>query len=876
VLKNIILSFLSLTIIFSIPLTLHAQDTLFHVDEPITGKVLKEADHRSPYFTNYILQDIAVGEMQDISDVNIRLETSRQLILYRLTDSTYRLVQILSDLQVNPLIYKSGNISGLLYPSIAHFTYVLSDSSGLDVRKVLLKHLITQGTPSVSYFEFTLFEPAIITGSNLIESEWIYIEEDYAVFREGLLKINDLHAAIYFLEELLEPVSLEFPDELPFMDQYIGYLELERIIRIIDEKDFDKLEGIEPGLMNQYLVQIDLAKRYLRRLETFVDQQLLMGNFPTLQEVEQGAGKWVDRMDGYFLRGINIDHQYTHFYSMLIVRDLLPEVITHERARLDSLHQLHRNTYYTDLIFEPLINAMYYRFLEKSEDYLSKDDFQKAKTFLDKALLLCNMASLSDGCAEGISLSDSVGDGFAGAYAGIIRKALDKNNIRIAEEYLLEMYEKSLVFNNDTLVNMLRDDLRRHLIIESAGHMASGEYRKSLEELAKAEKYNHQPDQDSLNDLPGYSRMDLYDSISATGFNQIEQLVADGDLFNADLLLDYPDSLLKDVTIQEIEVFLMRSRYKYYQDRGDNYLKIGAYSTALRGYLFVYELKLKNGVYDTSLLEKITNLATPLAIDRLNRVDSCNALLDFQCALNVLDEALHIMIAYHLLADPYVDSIYQAKVALIESRECLYKEKDLDGMMQQAYRFMDDQLYQSALKVVNEILSEVEGLERCAIKFDSVIIVREDLLVVNEYLGMIDSLNNIGDHGSYVNYALALDTYYDDHPQELATFDHQFTLQLVIKEGNYGLLAELLTHYMETGNNRRALEALWAMRDAGLESRDLRDQQDELGRQFADADFRAKTGKNRHILLNEYTRNYEWFGAFRKGYLERWEDLEGE
>jgi len=81
---------------------------------------------------------------------------------------------------------------------------------------------------------------------------------------------------------------------------------------------------------------------------------------------------------------------------------------------------------------------------------------------------------------------------------------------------------------------------------------------------------------------------------------------------------------------------------------------------------------------------------------------------------------------------------------------------------------------------------------------------------------------------------------------------------------------------METGNNRRALEALWAMRDAGLESRDLRDQQDELGRQFADADFRAKTGKNRHILLNEYTRNYEWFGAFRKGYLERWEDLEGE
>ena len=862
-----------------------AQDTTFR--EIIPEKVTFSYDNANGAddYRNPILRDLSLSLQEPLKSISFTLRYDRETVLTRRELITYELTNTLHTPYIDPFIYRSMDISGVLPPGSAELLFSIKDISGIEVRRVKLNYLFNDTTAINQEVRSRFVLPeSFETGEvALVETKWTFSRKDYEKFRKGVNRVDDYYAAGNLLNDLVGDYQDEFPDDPGFMQQVAWYLELNRALSIIDRQIYpgEKVTGTEAEKL--YTGSSGLARRYMTRMKTLSEQQLLQGYLPDPSEIRKKASLLAGMHNEYFLLAEQTDHRYTTYYSSFAEIESIGELITEPwSGMLPDGHDNYINWkgQYRVLYLTGLLDS----YLDHYYKYDSLQDYYRALVFLQNASMVYSKLLDPPYEVDFNHLFTKTERGMVNAYKRIIDKALETKNLYIADVYFKELLNRLKMSGGypkfDTLLDYYSSELAYSYLEKSGQLNYGGNAGEALVFLDMAEDLCMYEGLCLPDTLPAF-RKDL-DSLKAVArADKIMEHLEAGEVMKAGMELDELRKLRPGSEIYEqlYDTFSI-AKYHYYANIGDKYMIFDEYWYALRAYF------LASGYYSflsdaekELLMEKIRTALKPVMLADLNYITPERAENEYGESLKKF-RSVELFYRDYFMQDhrenyPEIDSLLEVKSMLLESSRCSFVKKTVDSLYKHSGKMLSDNNYPQARRELQKAIGNIDESPDCNIDIYPLESRLERIARIETYHEMLDGLASEHHDSLFVIRSFNIDSFYREN--ELGDYikGHTSTLGRVISSEDEGLMSALLDYYSETAGDRQALEVLWGMRESGIRSKDLRIYQTEMGNRLAESDFEKNVDIDPYIRVNEYTLNYSFFKELRRAYLQHWAELSG-
>lgn len=860
---------------------LHSQDTLYLATSEHSRSFTYNGDDDPSNYKNHMLRDLSLTLKIPLRELGFSINYEHSAILIEYPGETYTLINRIAGVTAEPFMYRDMDISGVMLPGRAGMLHSIRDTSGIEVRRVRTDCLLSDSVSGIytAVDTFYLAEPFLVGDITAMEMEWTFSRKDYQRFREGVNQVDDYYAAGNLLDDLVGKYKHEFPADPGFMEQIANYLELKRVLRIIEQQENPGSKASGTAAEKLYQESASLAGRYMTRMKTLAEMKLREGYLPDSARMKEHASEIVDKHENYFFLAEETDHRYTTYYSSFATLGSVGESVSGPwRGLLPEDHDNFEawTGRYQDLYLEGMVNS----YLEKYFFYDSVQDYYRALTFLQNASKVYSRLYEPSFMIDFDGLFTQTERGMVNAYRRIIDRALEANNLYIADVYFKELTNRLKMSGGypkfDTLLNIYSSELA-YIYLERSGQLNfGGNAGEALVFLDMAEDLCTFEGLCLPDTLPAF-RKNL-DSLRAVDkSDKVLEYLGKGEVLRAEIelgdlrMLDAGQSLHR-----ALYPLFAAAKSDYYVEIGDRYMLFDFHTGAIRAYVLAtgfcnYLPDIRCGAINFKLAEA----AKPFIAGILGRIDEDLAEFDYQGALDHYQRAEKYYEQFININDKELILLFAHKEQLIESSRCSEVDKAAERKYRQVLEYIQNGMHKEARKELEDLRMLLAANSDCHLdtaNFESAGTAIEKL---RGYAERLEALKAEDSAAMFVARSFELDRYYEDEAISAYNVSHVPTLNRVISSENPELLEALLARYSKTANDEESLAILWEMKDEGLKAKELKGYQAELGRRLAVSDFRVNPKKEPYISVNEYTRNYSFFKDFRRAYLDRWAELSG-
>jgi len=844
------------------------------------------------YISNLIVRDIAFGEQKGFSEINIIYST---ILKYNILDYSIGSYTVNGEFvagRVQNAIYKGFNLSDVLKPAHASLNLTVRGPFDDVIREIFIDDvsLISDESDFSRSFQTGWLNPEELK-FDISGIEFSYDNPAYENFKDRVLLINNYYAALSFIDIFLENLNDNyFGSSTSLIENYFQYLELQRLIRHIESYCFLNRLDLQSNDPGDFIIKTDYLRRQGIRYTTLLKKQI--AETPVYCRNNNSLNFYLDRFyggwDWYYELMYEADHDYRLFYEKLIRYNLDIGLLGKEYSHLNSLYKLCSVSNAAITANNAFISGLLLKFRAEAINSLENDDHTKALNILYNAKSICDILPgfLFPESME--MLIDSAESGIKHAYIEIGQKALLANNLQMAEQYL----DKSMSFSerktddylNEENSNELLDTVAKCYYELGIQSCMDKRYDEGLEYFQSTrnilEKYSKEINGIRPDSVSNVARNCLYNDYihrASSAIDSRHYSVAEEYLIRADELADqYPDNILYYESTGEMYQQIYQYKYTEAFDAGIYFMSSIDYEAA--AYKFLVALFWEKS-YDLEPISEIDSLlkvtGRSFIYDMISEIGESIEYDDLDYTLKLMSDIRNEQKRYGLQHDEFINKRMIELSELLQLKTCKDVRSEFDGLIIHADDLRNNGEYHKADENLDEALKVIADNENCTMDNEEVLRRKKQLqplIYYKEQLDAIDALA-ISDFDSYVNSYNELEQYFGK--RKLGASGARFEIISVysLKFDFTELHLNLLSMFISKQDWRNALIILQKLFTLKVNENQLRAEQELIGKNIAGIDYPEYKDRDPHYLINDYTKNFNWFRYFREAYLQRWLEL---
>jgi hypothetical protein len=871
-----------------------AQDTVFLTREKVCHEIRFHHEDRSVYSnSNRIILHLAA--FYDISPYRLFFNIcfNREIaVISRPERNPLLVIRIQDPVMTNHQLYRAFPVSDVLLPDRFSCTpglYGLPDSTLL--KEFLPENPETNLLPGeMIVYNLPVFEEDLhrIRLSDLVLS---YDEEAFLRFHERIETINDYYASSSLLDSLLylaESTDLRAPVTLPV--SYINTMEICKVMNLLTARNFTGKLGLGENDPCNYREKFMFLDKFSRSVMMTIEGQL--GAFVTTGSPDETGyltDYFISRIEGYIdqtnrMNGIRggIFQEYldTYFTNPVFADDdrifgSLCRWLKPEESYGDAVSAISSDVWIAlrDRAFE-MIHA------ERYADAIQLLRF--TGSFMDHNPCLSDTLSVSEIMAHAVT-------GVYSSYLGIAESCIDREKFFMAENYLAHARDYADQYGglirSDSAMKKLSQKLFDKQMSGCLATLDEGSYEGALECFRMFE-LSHPAD--IINPLTG--TLDSLKNRAMTGwYYQYRARVLEGhNKEDRDMTLAYYDSasvmgrnLKVDSVIcrdtLDLYRLVMPIRYRDLAERGSRHYILHKYEEAYQTLSLAFRFAGEPGTGTYPELDSIYR--ETLKHHFLNDISMATGMIwqdRIDQARSYIDSIGRVLEVNRFEDDPDLAKAVIKYRRKIDAHLCSKFLEEAEILITRAGRNTERGMFDKAVSQYGEARLIIQKNPACLIRIEGLDDTIGKYIPAAWYQEIQKRAEQYSSAGKYSeSFRMLVDNERFYREKDLSRLNVPFVpvYQFVRSSGKIPLAAEAVKYYTCTGNPGEGYEYLILLRLAGVNAKDIRGIQEDLGRETARRDFPGMNNANPVDLAGRYTGGNRWFAGFQRGYISEWKHL---
>lgn len=823
---------------------------------------------------NKVLNQLALAHLKIPEKTTLHYDFAwRVNINYSQNDSLFVMMDIRTLGFRGDYKIKDFDISHLLMPANYNITLTVKDQRLETIIEKREWFVLDEGMVRLATFPDSLWSDGLTV--SLKFNEISYSDSDYRKLELELSAIRDYYASGSLLETLTDRIQQKRKETKSLEEAFNLYVTGSKGLYLIDQS-FNLPSVTVPGIDPLTIApKLKILSYSFNEYTEFIRQQslqLFTGNI--YQKLAQG---YINSITGANLLSRNVDYYSSPFYYRLYSNSITASQVAKTGNILGA--EARRRMYKRpDMATLSRYIMVYY--LEEGDKLLRENRYQEAVDLLSGALKFRNNIphrQLSDTLDGRLAKARN---GLMLSYAEIIRKALDKNLVSLAENYLneVENYMIKYRITNDEARQFEEVYLRMASIHTQLGNnaLSRADYQGALSEFTKAlENLNGNQNATRVNAESGLqvAVRQLYNKhidsafalMSAGRLMEAEMALQRGEDFGAGFSSFYPDK----VAVQEIRYGIAFRRYNQLMavaepSSTDNAFDKVSLLIQARELLTEYhipdELRLDSIIYRAGM---------PVVKSVFNKGKAEYWSSEPDSALVYMKKANDLAIRLGLERYPEVGQEYGQLHTLVGETVCNKAKGQYNSLMNQATGLFRENKYNEGIELLNKARELVYEKATCGLttlplnqltekyqnplKWNKLVIEAFNNLQQKNYREAAELIQKAEDIYSYYH----LDTL---HIANVGYYD------LAMKSEDKELIKHACGYLISRSKPDQAFLLLDRLRLLGSTTEETGDLQEAVARNLGNRDIAETPDLNVRLMIDNYTKGDKFYTRFVQVY----------
>lgn len=869
--------------------------------QQIISTTTQKVDFRIPYRPsggeafvsgNSILREMAKDVLREPWLVQIRITCELGLAVIQ-DDEQHKLIISLIDPGVDgDTVYRRFPVGDVLFPS--QITMKLrwanrADTSGF-VEETLTLRSISRADSMICSLAVASFNPMVDT-LMVRETEFFYDSLALLTFIERLDLIHDYYASVLLLDSLQKfttDLPLDIAGLLPY--HYLKVEELSSVIRRIDSRDFEGRllrNAFDPaGLMRKYQQMF----RHSRSLVfNFIDETHKIGAIPWDVDADRLASYITSRVLSYIQRSFLMDQQQGRIFDDCLEHFFDQSAFPPEKnigaVLLAKMYPDARQ----DTTMQYVSRRIYASYRTAAQNLMDQNQYAAAFSMMENGHRFIIENPFLSGTIPDEVIQSKAAEGIWNSYIGIASTCISNHNYHLAETYLSKADQYALSHEK-----YIRSDSSYQAVFSRLFFLRNADCDQLLNQKRYAEALDCYHQFENAYPACNLARINTVleekKSMARLGLGNLSANLSKDALKRKepDTALYYYEqarALREETTVTETGAVNLDSlapvmagiKFRQLFQEGATALEKRQYTLAV------------------TLLKEGKSLAEKYRIDRNREFDSIyRRSMKYYLIVN-LSAAQKKIWANHfdsakaalrrtetagfslgLGGDPDFMAALEHYKGKIREQQCRNLTDSVDLRMIRAGRNIMLRNFVNALVNFQEALSFSSGMPECDIADTPI---RDTLSKYGAAAAYQQKLANIRANvasGNYTDAVIELDENmqaFQNHQLERLGIRIENIFDFIQARNNPYLTEKAISFYFARNEFRETLRYLLLARSQGLPAKNVSKFQEQLGLNFAQADYLKEPKNEPELVLANHIPADDWFNIFRKTFITAWNRL---
>ena len=872
---------------------LFAQEVIFKKTKVRHQTIMYGTDR----INNSIITTIAKGNEQ--STGSIEIDFSFKLTKKIVQTQTENIIKVLiNNIELeNHLEYKQFPINEYLFPSKISFNLKYFKN---DVQQQIFNY------NKINLFEGKIVEEKLLLPEVLEENleknpkysfkivklQLFYNENDKKLLDKYVLMINK-----YYENSNIILNKLSFYDDI-IIDEMV-LREIDDLNLIFDYRDI--------ATENEDFVLSVKQQDFFKELPlNSIDPEYFINNLTVLQEnsikLKNICNNIINNLDAiYYDRGIVMlsrnDINMAEFYfnkSISYNENFAPAhyqiaQINYNTGNYEKALEIIMNIYKMNPDIQTVRNTndlaklIYLEYINTANFYNSKNNFNEALRWLDKASIICRDINA-------VLCTDDLHYGYETSIIGNYNIILSEVDNFIAKKQLQNAENKldfAIKFRKENISYLPKNGeiiARSNQIFNEYVYLGNDyNYRKNYNEAISqfyhaqhiCNKYNYVTCSQELLDGLFEAQNGIYTGI----VDEAEFQYNANNLVEAENLLEQANThqityyLNKDSRVDDLFINIKQKRYNNAILEGNKLVQTNNFSLALDKYNFAKGIEGQYNITPNRKLNSyISSTAKSLILQKIENGENKVKQNDLDAARNCYQNAINFQNQYNLINDYKINKNLEALNSKIFQQQCLNYKANYNSQYQNAINLINKKDYLEANQYLTKAINEANIHSECMINVSNAENKRTKIADAVLYQ---KKMNNVLLAYANQQFTVVIDEYikltdYFNHKsiEKKYSLTH-LNLYDFIKERSNNFINYSVRYYCNNDELDKAVSLLEILQQRNFKKKYSKANQEILGNKLAIRDFKQNPNLNYKIKVLEYTNGNKWFKYLKKAYKKQ-------
>ena len=872
-----------------------AQEIVFRENYPITYSEIKyeQRPDRKQKINNTIISGIVMAEPKSLSSVSFPITYNLTISISKLANKNYSLDLTVGNIDIQREIIVNGfNISEIIFPSKVDIIILLSGLTDENNLKISFKDINIKENGIIISEEIPNSDVAkgMHLAAKLKKLKFYFDEVDEKRIESRLIKIFDYLATEMIIDSTIKKIeSLDVENTTITPDIFLNVKELNRIVKIISEKNFSELSQNECDQHYNYEEKLDVLERKTLRMNTLFEQSLDKTQKIIIEEpYTKLIDKYVDLFTVYHDESSHVPHTYSSSVTNLArIHSDNSSIFLFIDAINDLLNHSNFEYYHFDydVISVLIVDGM----IRKAAQYISSERYNEALDVLNNANSICNTVPGDYNFDDLFSNISRAKYGIYQSYIKVAERAVKGNNFELAEKYLDQAINFQIE-NSEYIISNIpteRTVLKfvNNCIVRGEEALLNLNYSSALIYFDYASKYINMISTENLKLRCQNGILKAENGKFEENIARAEKLIENDEIVKAEKIVKKlirrdekniyftkEDRKLRDLK-KKVENKSVTSLYL----RAKEYYFSGLYEDSYNRLLEIKELNLKMSDYQSSEIDKFSAQVLKSIIK--NNVDNGISKAwqnDFESANEILSNSEKLLKESNIQDNKKINESLSNLKERIVFNECIIVKDKYDVLITKGKRLIRKKDFQAAAECFGEAIEIVNQNNKCTFSDSSAYELFGLYLHAAEYQNNQKKLNkDLYSKGfkNIIDQYISLENYYNDFNIDKFGIRHIAFSDFILSQNSPKMTIFSMNYFIGQKNLNEAMKMLDVLDEINYPMEKTKDFQINLGRLLAENDYSIMPDAKPDKAVIKYSKRNNMYKVLKKEYLRTWKRM---
>ncbi|MBI9039472.1 MAG: hypothetical protein JEY97_15180 [Bacteroidales bacterium] len=891
----LIKAFISL---FLIPLfigNIFAQKIVFTENFPISYSEIKyeKRPDRKQKINNTIISEIGANEPLSLSDIFFPIFYNLNISISESYDDNFILRLTVKEIEIKrDIIIKGFNISNLIFPSNVDLTILLSGLKNENNLEISFEDVLIENNGIIISEEIPNSDVSKLRklSARLKYLKFFFNEADEKLIEKRLITIFDYLATELIINKTIKKIEgIDVENSAITPEIFLNVKEMNRIVKIISEKDFSELSQNERDQHYNFEEKLDVLNRKALRMNTIFEKTLYKNQEIYIAEpITELIDKYVDLSSIYYDESSKVPHTFTSSVAKLsninsgnigifqfidVINDLI------KKSNLQSFQ------FDYDEISSFIVDGM----IRKSSKYISSERFNEALDVLNNAKSICNIVPCEYNYDDLFTNFSRAKYGIYHSFISVAERAIKANNYEIAENYLDQAINFQIENSEYIISNIPTEKVVLKFVYDCilAGEieLSNKNYPSSLVDFYYASKYINMISDENLklrlqNGIQKAEKLNYENDILL-----VENYVRNQETFknekfdetlnhreNENIHFTQENRKLRDLK-QKVENKDITSQYL----KAKEYFFSGLYEEAYNRLQEIKKSDCKISNYQASEIDDFQAIVVKSLIKNKIDVGVSKAWQnDFESANEILNYSEMLLEEANIKDDNNTNESIKNLKERIMQNECIIVKDKYDVLIIKGKRIVRQKDFIGAVACFDEAKTIFNQNIKCNISDSMAFQLHELYFHASEYQNNSKKLNSdLYSKGfrSIIEQYISLEDYYNGFRIDTFGIQHTTFYDFVKSQNSPEMAIFSINYFISKNRPEKAIRMLNILEGNNYPMEKTKDVQIQLGRLLAKKDFLIMPQAKPEKVFIKYSKKYNAYKVLKKEYLKAWKKM---